>query len=64
MTKHIDEKVKMVEKLEDAENIHEFEKIITSNKKKSLVSVPSRYKISYFKKANENNLTNVQTKSL
>ena len=54
----------MVEKLEDAENIHEFEKIITSNKKKSLVSVPSRYKISYFKKANENNLTNVQTKSL
>ena len=40
MAKHIEEKVKMVKKPEDAKNVQEFEKIITSNKKNSLVNVP------------------------
>ena len=54
----------MVEKPEDAENVQESEKIIISNKKNSLVGVPSRYNISYFKEAYENNSTNMQTKLL
>ena len=33
MEKHIKEKVKMVKKPEDAENVQGFKKIITSNKK-------------------------------
>ena len=36
MGKHIEEKVKMAEKSEDAENIEEFEKIIISNKKNKI----------------------------
>ena len=32
MEKHIKEKAKMVKKLEDAENVQRFKKIITSNK--------------------------------
>ena len=39
--KHVEENVEMVEN-ENAENVQEFEKIITSNKKSSLVSAPSR----------------------
>ena len=42
MEKHIEEKVKMVEKPEDVEKVQQFEKIITSDNKSSLVSVPSR----------------------
>ena len=53
----------MVEKSEDAENIEEFEKIIISNKKNSLVSVLSRYNILHFEEAYENNSRNLQTKS-
>ena len=64
MAKHIEEKVKMVEKPDDAENVQEFEKIITSNKKNSLVSIPSRYNSSHFKEVCENNSRNLQTKSL
>ena len=64
MAKHIEEKVKMVKKPEDAENVQEFEKIIASNKKNSLINVPSRYNILHFKEAFENNSRNLQTKSL
>ena len=64
MAKHIEEKVKMVKKPEDAENVQKFEKIITSNKKNSLVNVPSGYNILHFKEAFENNSRNLQTKSL
>ena len=62
--RNTEEKVKMVKKPEDAENVQEFEKIITSNKKNSLVNVPSRYNILHFKEAFENNSRNLQTKSL
>ena len=48
MVKHTEEKVKMVEKPEDAEIFYEFKKIIVSNKKSSFVSVLSRYNISHF----------------
>ena len=64
MAKHIEEKLKMVKKPEDAKNVQEFEKIITSNKKNSLVNVSSRYNILHFKEAFENNSRNLQTKSL
>ena len=64
MVKHVEEKVKMVEKPEDTENVQEFEKIITTKKKNSLVSIPSRYIILHFKEAYENNSGNLQTKSL
>ena len=40
MAKHIEQKVKMVEKPKDAENVQEFGKITKSNKKNSLVCVP------------------------
>ena len=40
----------MFEKPNDAEKVREFEKINASNKKYSLVSVPSRYNILHFKK--------------
>ena len=40
------------------------ENIITSNKKNSLVSVPSRYNISHSEEAYENNSRNLLTKSL
>ena len=64
MTKHKEKKVKMVEKPRDVENALEFEKIITSNKKNILVSVPLTYDISHFKEAYGNNSKNLQTKSL
>ena len=54
----------MIEKLEDAENVQEFDKIITSNQKNSLVSILSRYNILHFKEAYKNNSRNLQTKSL
>ena len=53
----------MVEKPEDAENVQVFEKIITNNKKNSLISEPSRY-ILHFKEAYENNWRNWQRKLL
>ena len=53
----------MIEKLEDAENVQEFDKIITSNQKNSLVSILSRYNILHFKEAYKNNSRNLQTKS-
>ena len=62
MALHMEEKVKMVEKPEDAENVQQFKKIITSNKKNSLVSIPSRYNILHFKEAYENNSRDLQTK--
>ena len=62
--KHIEEKVNIGKKPEDPENVQEFEKIITNNKKSSLVSVPSRYNIPHFKEAYENNSRHLQTKSL
>ena len=41
MEKHIEEKVKMVEKPQDVEKVQQFEKIITSDNKNSLEGVPS-----------------------
>ena len=62
MALNMEEKVKMAEKPEDAKNIQQFKKIITSNKKNSLVSIPSRYNILHFKEAYENNSRDLQTK--
>ena len=64
MTKQLAQKVKMAEKPEDAGNVPEFEKIIRSNKKNILDSVPPKYNISDFKEAYGNISRNLQTKSL
>ena len=54
----------MAEKPEDAGNVPEFEKIIRSNKRNILDSVPPKYNISDFKEAYGNISRNLQTKSL
>ena len=64
MTKHIEEKVKMVEKPDDAGNVQEFEKIIASHMKNSLINVSSRFNILHFKEAYENNSRNLQIKEI
>ena len=64
MAKHMEEKVKVVEKPEDAEDIKSSRRSSEAIKKNSLVSVLSRYNISHFEEADENNSRNLQTKLL
>ena len=62
MAKHIGKKVMMVEKPEDAKNVQEFENLIASNKRNSLISLTPRYNISHFKGWHGNNSSNLQSK--
>ena len=53
----------MFKKPENPKKVQEFEKINTSNKKKSLVSIRSRH-VLHFKELCKNNSRNLQTRRL